>query len=63
MKPTFYETVVGIVKSTPNNMSLGDSIRSLVNKIESTTEQTNKGATNQLTIFDEIKERQDEHRS
>tara|TARA_R110000803_G_scaffold210253_1_gene281587 strand:+ start:811 stop:1002 length:192 start_codon:yes stop_codon:yes gene_type:complete len=63
MKPTFYETVVGIVKSTPNNMSLGDSIRSLVNKIESVVEQPNKAVTNQRTIFDEIKERQDEHRS
>ena len=63
MKPTFYETVLGIVKSTPNNMSLGDSIRSLVNKIESVVEQPNKAVTNQRTIFDEIKERQDEHRS
>jgi hypothetical protein len=63
MKPTFYETVVGIVKSTPNNMSLGDSIRSLVNRIESVVEQPNKAVTNQRTIFDEIKERQDEHRS
>jgi hypothetical protein len=63
MKPTFYETVVSIVKSTPNNMSLGDSIRSLVNRIESVVEQPNKAVTNQRTIFDEIKERQDEHRS
>ena len=63
MKPTFYETVVGIVKSTPNNMSLGDSIRSLGNRIESVVEQPKEAVTNQRTIFDEIKERQDEHRS
>jgi len=63
MKATFYETVLSLVKSTPNNMSLGDSIRSLVNKIESAVEQPNKTVTNQRTIFDEIKERQDEYRS
>lgn len=66
MKPTFYETVSSIVKSTPNNMSLGDSIRSLVNKIESavsTLEEPNNKVTNQLTIFDEIEERQHEYRS
>tara|TARA_R110002096_G_scaffold431657_1_gene647232 strand:+ start:41 stop:232 length:192 start_codon:yes stop_codon:yes gene_type:complete len=63
MKPTFYDTVLNIVKSTPNNMSLGDSIRSLVNKIESVVEQPNNPVVNQRTIFDEIKERQDENRS
>ena len=66
MKSTFYETVLGIVKSTPNNMSLGDSIRSLVNRIESVVQdvvdQPKNHVTNQRTIFDEIKERQDEHR-
>ena len=62
MKPTFYDTVLSIVKSTPNNMSLGDSIRSLVNKIESVVEQPKNPVVNQRTIFDEIKERQDEHR-
>ena len=63
MKPTFYETVSSIVKTTPNNMNLGDSIRSLVNKIESAVESPKKVVTNQRTIFDEIKERQDENRS
>jgi len=63
MKPTFYDTVLSIVKSTPNNMSLGDSIRSLVNKIESVGEQPKNPVVNQRTIFEEIKERQDENRS
>jgi hypothetical protein len=61
MKATFYETVLGIVKSTPNNQSLGDSIRSLVNKIEESTRDVNNVDPNQISIFDEIKERQDEH--
>ena len=63
MKPTFYETVLDIVKSTPNNQSLGDSIRSLVYRIEEVTGTLDRVDTNQLTIFDEIKERQDEHGS
>tara|TARA_R110002095_G_C4179434_1_gene232765 strand:- start:731 stop:916 length:186 start_codon:yes stop_codon:yes gene_type:complete len=54
MKPTFYETVVGIVKSTPNNMSLGDSIRSLVNKIESVVEKKTLNDDKQITIFDDL---------
>lgn len=44
-------------------MSLGDSIRSLVNKIESVVEQPKNPVVNQRTIFEEIKERQDENRS
>ena len=44
-------------------MSLGDSIRSLVNKIESVGEQPKNPVVNQRTIFEEIKERQDENRS
>lgn len=54
MKPTFYETVLGIVKSTPNNMSLGDSIRSLVNKIESVVEKKTPNDDKQITIFDDL---------
>tara|TARA_B110000908_G_C9833683_1_gene262488 strand:+ start:41 stop:226 length:186 start_codon:yes stop_codon:yes gene_type:complete len=54
MKPTFYETVVSIVKSTPNNMSLGDSIRSLVNKIESVVEKKTLNDDKQITIFDDL---------
>jgi|TARA_B110000967_G_scaffold207854_1_gene258281 hypothetical protein len=54
MKPTFYETVLGIVKSTPNNMSLGDSIRSLVNKIESVVEKKTLNDDKQITIFDDL---------
>ena len=55
MKPTFYETVLGIVKSTPNNMSLGDSIRSLVNKIESVVEKKTLNDDKQITIFDDLR--------
>jgi len=62
MKTSFYETVSSIVKSTPNNMELGNSIRSLVNKIQD-SESKPKIAPNQITIFDEIKERQNDIRS
>ena len=54
MKATFYETVLNIVKSTPNNMSLGDSIRSLVNKIESVVEKKTLNDDKQITIFDDL---------
>jgi hypothetical protein len=54
MKASFYETVLSIVKSTPNNMSLGDSVRALVYKIEESKKSTDN--PNQMNIFDVIKE-------
>ena len=65
MEPTFYEIVRSITKSMPNNMDLGNSIRSLINKIEDSKQVEPEVSTdsNQRTIFDEIKERQDGNRS
>ena len=61
MKATnFYKTINDLVKSTPNNLELGDAVRKLIWKIEDSKKQTEVDP-NQVTIFDEIKERQDEH--
>lgn len=61
MKATnFYKTISDLVKSTPNNLELGDAVRKLIWKIEDSKKQTEVDP-NQVTIFDEIKERQDEH--
>lgn len=43
-------------------MELGNSIRSLINKIQD-SESKPITASNQITIFDEIKERQNDIRS
>lgn len=55
MKVSFYETLLGLVKSTPNNMELGSSVRSLVNKIEDSKKPKEIDPA-QVSIFDIIKE-------
>lgn len=56
MEPTFYEIVRNITKSTPNNMDLGNSIRSLINKIEDSKQVEPEVFTdsNQVTIFQDL---------
>jgi len=56
MEPTFYEIVHNITKSTPNNMDLGNSIRSLINKIEDAKQVEPEVSTdsNQITIFQDL---------
>ena len=56
MEPTFYEIVRNITKSTPNNMDLGNSIRSLINKIEDSKQVEPEVLvdTNQVTIFQDL---------
>tara|TARA_B110000046_G_scaffold120606_1_gene127299 strand:- start:230 stop:391 length:162 start_codon:yes stop_codon:yes gene_type:complete len=40
--PTFYDTVKGLAKQFPNNMELGNSIRSLLWKIEEADQPDSK---------------------
>ena len=40
--PTFYDTVKGLAKQFPNNMELGNSIRSLLWKIEEADQSDSK---------------------
>jgi hypothetical protein len=56
MEPTFYETVHSITKSMPNNMDLGNAIRSLINKIEDAKQVEPEVSTdsNQITIFQDL---------
>lgn len=56
MEPTFYEIVRNITKATPNNMDLGNSIRSLINKIEDSKQVEPEVFTdsNQVTIFQDL---------
>ena len=56
MEPTFYETVRSITKSMPNNMDLGNAIRSLINKIEDAKQVEPEVSTdsNQITIFQDL---------
>jgi len=56
MKANFYDIVHSIVESTPNNMELGSSIRSLINKIEDKNkpEIVNGYNPNQVTIFQDL---------
>ena len=35
MTPTFYETILSLTKQTPNDMELGNALRKLIWKIES----------------------------
>jgi hypothetical protein len=63
MKATFYETVLDLLKSESNDRILGESVRNLVISIEELKKPLQNFVPTQLTIFDEIKERQDEHRS
>jgi len=60
MKPTFYQIVENLVKTNPNNMDLGDKVRKIIWKIEE-SKNVDQADPNQITIFDEIKERQDEY--
>lgn len=60
MKPTFYQIVENLVKTNPNNMDLGDKVRKIIWKIEE-SKNVDQVDPNQITIFDEIKERQDEY--
>ena len=52
----FYETIASITKNTPNNMELGTSIRSLINKIEDAKQVEPEVSTdsNQITIFQDL---------
>jgi len=56
MEPTFYEIVHSLTKSKPNNMDLGNSIRSLINKIEDAKQVEPEVSTdsNQITIFQDL---------
>jgi len=56
MEPTFYEIVHSLTKSMPNNMDLGNAIRSLINKIEDTKQVEPEVSTdsNQITIFQDL---------
>jgi len=56
MEPTFYEIVRNLTKSKPNNMDLGNSIRSLINKIEDSKQVEPEVFvdTNQVTIFQDL---------
>jgi hypothetical protein len=56
MEPTFYEIVHSITKSMPNNMDLGNAIRSLINKIEDAKQVEPEVSTdsNQITIFQDL---------
>ena len=51
---SFYETIISITKNTPNNMELGNAVRSLINKIEDSRNTTEENP-NQMSIFDIIK--------
>lgn len=53
MKPTFYEIVNELVKNTPNNLELGDSIRKLVWKIED-SKKPQEVDPMQIDIFQDI---------
>jgi hypothetical protein len=50
----FYETIASITKNTPNNMELGTSIRSLINKIEDSKKKEAIKDPNQVTIFQDL---------
>jgi len=50
----FYETIASITKNTPNNMELGTSIRSLINKIEDSKNKEEIKDPNQVTIFQDL---------
>lgn len=56
MEPTFYEIVHSLTKSMPNNMDLGNAIRSLINKIEDAKQVEPEVSTdsNQITIFQDL---------
>lgn len=56
MEPTFYEIVHSLTKSMPNNMDLGNAIRSLINKIEDAKQVEPAVSTdsNQITIFQDL---------
>lgn len=56
MEPTFYEIAHSLTKSMPNNMDLGNAIRSLINKIEDAKQVEPEVSTdsNQITIFQDL---------
>ena len=59
MATSFYETIESIVKTTPNSFELGEAVRRLVIKIQDSKKEETKDS-NQVSIFDEIKERKNE---
>lgn len=58
----FYSMIAALVKTTPNDMELGETVRELVWKIEEhiASEYEEIPEDNQITIFDVIAEEDEE---
>lgn len=56
---SFKSKIIEMVKETPNNYELGDKLRKLLWPEILKELKTNETDKNQISIFDEIKERED----
>lgn len=56
---SFKGKIIEMVKETPNNYELGDKLRKLLWPEILKELKTNETDKNQISIFDEIKERED----
>jgi len=56
MKASFFDTVLSIVKSEPNNMKLGAIIREFIDKkvLADNEAKTQQIIKSQITIFDDL---------